>query len=425
MTYEECLAYLYSRLPMFQRQGASAYKKDLFNTLEMLRTLGDPHTTFRSIHIAGTNGKGSSAHTLAAVFQAAGYKTGLYTSPHLKSFTERIKINGKEISEFAVVEFVDEMKTDIERISPSFFEVTVCMAFQYFANQEVDIAIIETGLGGRLDSTNVIYPEVSLITNIGMDHTDLLGDTLELIAFEKAGIIKKNIPVVIGTYQPETWPVFQSTALTKKAEIVDATKQVSIIVKDNEYHIQTAFEFGSFSVNPEIKAGYYQKNIPGIVSVLEIMRSNGWKIDATHLQEGINHAISLTGLKGRFQKLQESPLMIADISHNADGMHELLKQINDMSFEKLHLVFGMVKDKSIDQVLQLMPKNAIYYFTQASIPRALPALTLQQQASSFKLIGEVFADVNKAVNTAKLASSKNDLILITGSTFVVAEVEQL
>lgn len=425
MTYDECLAYLYSRLPMFQRQGASAYKKDLFNTLEMLQFLGNPQTTFRSVHVAGTNGKGSSAHTLAAVFQSAGYKTGLYTSPHLKSFTERIKIDGREISEQAVVDFVEEVRPEIERISPSFFEVTVCMAFQYFANHEVDIAIIETGLGGRLDSTNVIIPEVSLITNIGMDHTDLLGDTLELIAFEKAGIIKKNTPVVIGTYQPETWPVFQSMAKANDAQIIDATKQVSLSVENDHFHVQTAFDFGSFWVKPEIKAGYYQKNISGIVSVLEIMRTKGWKIEASHIQNGINLTISLTGLKGRFQILQVSPLMIADISHNAEGMIELLKQVNSISYDKLNIVFGMVKDKTIDQVLQLMPKNANYYFTQANIPRALPAAALQQQAASFGLEGTAFASVNEAVNEAKFASSKNDLILITGSTFVVAEVEQL
>lgn len=405
MTYTETLEYLYTRLPMYQRVGKVAFKKDLTNTLQLLDHLDNPHEKFKSVHIAGTNGKGSSAHGIAAILQTAGYKTGLYTSPHLKNFTERIRINGQEVPQDFVIDFVDRIKTKIEEIEPSFFEITVAMAFDYFAYEKVDIAIVETGLGGRLDSTNVITPEVSLITNIGYDHMDMLGDTLELIAGEKAGIIKPNTPVVIGTKQEETLPVFQEVA-----EKLAAPLHLS----DNADPYSNNF-----------KANYLSKNFSGIMSVIEILKKQNWKITSEDISKGIDQMNSLTGFKGRFQVISENPLTIADVSHNEDGLQLLFEQINDMCEGTIRLIFGTVKDKELKPIFKTFPDKAKIYWTESQVPRSLPVEELAIAGVMNKLEGECFKDVNEAIQQAKGEAESSDLIIITGSTFVIAEVNDL
>ncbi len=405
MTYEETLEYLYTRLPMYQRVGKSAYKKDLSNTIRLLDVLDKPQHKFKSVHIAGTNGKGSSAHAIAAILQTAGYKTGLYTSPHLKNFTERIKINGEEVNEDFIVSFVERIRPSIEEIEPSFFEITVAMAFEYFASQEVDIAIIETGLGGRLDSTNVITPEVCLITNIGFDHMDMLGDTLEQIATEKAGIIKQGVPVVIGESQTETEPVFSQIAENNQATLIKAGQSVW---------------------KPEtLVPSYFLKNMGGIEAVVHELKHQGWNISNKNITEGISKMHELTGLKGRLQKLSEQPLIIADVSHNEDGLKILFDQAKQMTKGSIHLIFGSVKDKKLDSIFKLIPEGTKCYWTQSNVPRALEVEELAIQAVVNRIEGECFKDVNEAIRTAKEKVLPNDLILITGSTFVVAEVDGL
>lgn len=405
MTYQATLEYLFTRLPMYQRVGKVAYKKDLTNTIALLEVLDNPHTKFKSIHIAGTNGKGTSAHGIAAILQSAGFKTGLYTSPHLKQFTERIRIDGIEVDQEFVIDFVERLKPHIERIAPSFFEITVAMAFTYFASEKVDIAVIETGLGGRLDSTNVITPEACLITNIGFDHMDLLGDTLDKIAFEKAGIIKRGVPVVIGESTPLTRPVFESKAKEVQAEIIHA-KKTDWLPK-----------------NP-LTPNYLIKNVAGIKTLIQVLINKGWHIEEKHIDDGLSHLNELTGLKGRFQVLAKEPLVIADVSHNQDGLKILFEQIQSIRTGDLHLIFGTVKEKELAPIFELFPSGK-FYWTQSTVPRALPVADLDQMARQHGLIGTCFENVNDAIQSAQNAAKAKDLILITGSTFVIGEIDQL
>ncbi|MFZ5554829.1 MAG: bifunctional folylpolyglutamate synthase/dihydrofolate synthase [Bacteroidota bacterium] len=405
MNYRETLDYLYSRLPVFQRIGAAAYKADLHNTIALCKAAGNPEQKIKTIHVAGTNGKGSVSHFLAAIFQSAGYKTGLYTSPHLKDFRERIKVNGKMISKKYVVDFVAAQKNNFEKINPSFFEATVAMAFSYFRDQKTDIAVIETGLGGRLDSTNVIVPEISVITNISFDHMNLLGNTLEKIAFEKAGIIKPGIPVVIGEHIPETKKVFGEVAKKNKSAITYAQNKP----KRKKHKSQ-------------LTGIYQQKNINTVLHAVEQLQKKGWKLSEKNIRIGIEKVVTLTGLHGRWQQLKRSPKVFCDIAHNEAGIKELLKQIKKTKHKNLHVVFGVVNDKEVDKVLSLLPKKANYYFTKANIPRALDEKLLQKKALEHKLKGKTFPKVKQAMNSAISNAGKQDLVIITGSAFVVAEV---
>jgi dihydrofolate synthase/folylpolyglutamate synthase len=428
MNYQQALTYLYERLPMFQRVGAVAFKKDLGNTRRLLEALGDPQNSFKSVHIAGTNGKGSSAHALASILQSAGYKTGLYTSPHLKEFTERIRINGTEVSPEFVGQFVTEHQGLIEAINPSFFEVTVAMAFQYFASEAVDIAIIETGLGGRLDSTNVIDPLVSLITMIGYDHADLLGNTLPAIAGEKAGIIKPGRPVVIGADQPDLLPVFEAKAREVGAPLKIMRKMRVVTGEQGVFHQD--FEVLETNKPPmtlrtDITANYFLKNIPGIWGVISELKGQGFDIDEEAIRSGFANIKTQTGLKGRWQMIRQKPLVVADVSHNEPGMAQLLDQVSLVPRKRLHMIIGMVRDKDISGVLNLLPKEATYYFTQSSVPRSLPAFDLHMQAEAMGLPGKSFDNVNEALKEAEKNAHSDDFILICGSTFVVAEIDHL
>lgn len=431
MTYQETLAYLFDALPMFQRVGASAYKSDLTNTVSLCTQLGNPENQFRSIHVAGTNGKGSTSHSIAAVLQAAGYKTGLYTSPHLKSFTERIKINGQEITEEAVTNFVASQKAFLDDLKPSFFEMTVGLAFWYFAQEKIDVAVVEVGMGGRLDSTNVLTPELCLITNIGYDHTQFLGDTLPLIAGEKAGIIKHGVPVVISQSQVDTKEVFRQKALQMQAPLMFADqiwkvsqgKQETSAAQGARYQVDQGEN--SFSLNFGLLGDYQRHNLPGILESIAQLRKMGWSIPQEALLRGLAHVTEYTGLKGRWQVLQENPKMIADTGHNESGMEEVIRQLQSQSYEQLWMVIGMVQDKDIGKVLDLLPKEATYIFCQAAIPRALDAATLAAQAGEKGLQGRVIPRVAEAIDFARKNASPNDLIFIGGSTFVVAEIEDL
>ncbi|HEX8060759.1 MAG TPA: folylpolyglutamate synthase/dihydrofolate synthase family protein [Cyclobacteriaceae bacterium] len=418
--YRQTLEYIYAALPDFQKVGASAYKADLHNTVALLKALGNPEKKFKSIHIGGTNGKGSSSHMLASVLQEAGYKTGLYTSPHLKDFTERIKINGQDVNQEFVIDFVNRIKPSVEKIKPSFFEITVAMAFEYFAVNEIDIAVVEVGLGGRLDSTNVIMPLVSLITNISFDHKDILGDTLEKIASEKAGIIKEGIPVVVSEMQPETYKVFIEKAKQTHSKIFFANKSISAKIDDDMLSVKGSelFQVNDFP----LRGPYQKKNVPGVLKVIELLP---FIIKRGDIINGLKNTIKNTGLKGRWQKIGESPLTVCDTGHNEAGIAEVLKAINKETFERLFIVFGAVKDKDINPVLSQLPKDAIYFFCEARIPRAMAAGDLAKQASSFGLKGPVIADVNDAIAAARSLAAKNDFIFVGGSTFVVAEITNL
>ncbi|NCI46034.1 bifunctional folylpolyglutamate synthase/dihydrofolate synthase [Sediminibacterium soli] len=427
MDYPQTLDYLFTRLPMFSRVGADAFKKDLTNTLRLCEALGNPHTRFRSVHIAGTNGKGSSSHMLAAVLQAAGYKTGLYTSPHLKDFRERIKVNGDMCEPGFVIDFTQRMQTLIEEISPSFFEITVAMAFDYFAQQGVDIAVIEVGLGGRFDSTNIITPELSLITNIGWDHMNILGDTLEKIAFEKAGIIKPGITAVVSEVVPETKGVFRNKALSVNAPLVFAEEKKYIADWRNEQHLlQVEIADKTQDTHEHISldlTGIYQlKNIVGVLEVLRQLRLKGWQITDEQLKHGLSHVKKLTGLHGRWEVIRQHPMAVLDVGHNTDGIKQLIRQLEFCDYTYLHIVTGMAKDKDIDAALALLPKYATYYFTQAQIPRALDAASLQRHAAAHGLHGDVYPTVNAAYQEALARAHKEDLILICGSVFLVGEL---
>lgn len=426
MDYKQTLDYMYSQLPMFTRVGAVAIKKDLGNTIALCSALDNPHKKFKTIHVAGTNGKGSVSHILASVFQSAGYKTGLYTSPHLKDFRERIKINGQMIPQQEVVDFVAQNKPIFETIKPSFFEMTVALSFNYFAQQQVDIAIIETGLGGRLDSTNIISPELSVITNIGYDHMDMLGETLPLIAAEKAGIIKQNIPVVIGETHPETETVFTNKAKSLNAPNLFADKHYTILPYESSSDtISVKIAQNNTAKVTELTCdltGIYQKqNIVTAYAAIKQMQKQGWQLSPQSIENGFAKAKTNTGLLGRWQKLATSPLTYADTGHNVDGIKHIITQINQQQFQNLHIVWGMVKDKAIDKILALLPQNATYYFCAANIPRALAAEELKQQASHFNLEGNTYPSVEAAVQATNEAATKSDMIFIGGSTFIVAE----
>jgi dihydrofolate synthase / folylpolyglutamate synthase len=427
MNYQQTLDFLYSKLPMFTRVGASAFKKDLTNTIILCEALDNPQDKFKSIHVAGTNGKGSTSHMLASVLQSQGYKTGLYTSPHLKDFRERIRINGKMISKTEVVSFVKEQQKLIEKTEPSFFEVTVALAFDHFAKHEVDVAVIEVGLGGRLDSTNIITPQISVITNISLDHMNMLGNTLTEIAREKAGIIKKNIPVVVGETQAESAPVFVSKAKEVGAPIVFADAELRAL----DFKIRNNKLFLSVYQNSEIKyknlqsdlTGVYQhKNILTVLKTLAVLNEKTEiKINQEAIYKGISQVKKQTGLQGRWQTLSKNPLVICDTGHNEAGIAEVIKNIAQTPYQNLHIVFGMVKDKDISKVLSLMPKNATYYFCKPDLERGLAADELKEQAATFNLSGNSYASVAEAKERAIQSADPKDLVFIGGSTFVVAE----
>ncbi|MFC2128028.1 bifunctional folylpolyglutamate synthase/dihydrofolate synthase [Bacteroidota bacterium] len=404
MTYQETLDWLFVQLPMYQRQGAAAYKKDLTNTLLMAEQLNHPENNFKSIHVAGTNGKGSTSHMLASVLQEAGYKVGLYTSPHLKDFRERIRINGVEISEKYVVEFVAKHQVFFETNSLSFFEMTVGLAFQYFSEEKVDIAIIEVGLGGRLDSTNIITPEISVITNIGLDHTQFLGDTLEKVAFEKAGIIKKDIPVVVGEYQSQTFPVFSKVAIDKNTSLFLASDLVRQACAS------------------DLKGSYQKHNIKTVIQTIKLLREKDFNISDSDLKKGLNNVVKNTGLLGRWQVFSENPKVICDTAHNKEGLFYTMEQLKKESCKTLRIVLGVVNDKDLDSILPLFPKNAIFYFCKPDLGRGLSESDLRGVASGFGLIGNEFSTVNQAYKIAVEESSKEDCIYVGGSTFVVAEI---
>jgi dihydrofolate synthase/folylpolyglutamate synthase len=428
MTYHETLNYLYTTLPMFSRIGTDAFKKDLTNTLHLCEALGNPHKKFKSIHIAGTNGKGSVSHMLAAVLQTANYKTGLYTSPHLKDFRERIKVDGEMCDENFVMVFTEKMKPLIEEIRPSFFEITVAMAFTYFAEQHVDVAIVEVGLGGRLDSTNVITPELSVVTNIGWDHMNMLGNSLEQIAFEKAGIIKENIPVVIGETLPETKKVFEKIASEKNAPVIFAEDKkyvsdwhynnhhlsVTVVDKPKDEHVTYSLDL------PGI---YQRKNVITTLEVIHNLQRKGWKIDDENIHKGLSLTKKITGLHGRWELIHQKPAVVLDVAHNIDGIKQVVEQIELTTYNDLHIIIGMVKDKEIEKILEVLPKYASYYFTKAQIPRALPASELALKAASLDLKGNIYDDVNTALREALEHANEDDLIIVCGSVFLVGEVE--
>ena len=460
MTYQKTLDYLYQQLPMFHRIGSAAFKKDLTNTLQLCEILGNPQNTFPTIHIAGTNGKGSTAHMIAAILQAAGYKTGLYISPHYKDFRERIKVNGTYVPKKYVIQFVENNKEHFEKIKPSFFEMTVAMAFDYFRNvnnenvhskeKGVDIAVIEVGLGGRFDSTNVITPLVSVITNISLDHMDMLGDTLPLIAFEKAGIIKPNVPVVIGEEHEQTTSVFMEKAQINKAPIFFASQNIDIQsvtdksdieTIDNETHplsISSNFEFSTFNIalknsfsafkkldnlNVNLSGDYQEKNVATVMETINIInRYTDFKINENQLREGLSHIKHLTNFIGRWQVIGDNPTILCDSGHNEGGFAYIVHQLKKMTFNHLHIVLGFVKDKDLSKVLKMLPQKATYYFAKANIPRGLEAPILTSMAAEHGLKGKAYRSVKQALAAAKKSAEATDLIYVGGSIFVVAEV---
>lgn len=405
MNYKETLDWMFNKLPMYQTQGATAYRKDITNTVLLARHLENPERHLKCIHIAGTNGKGSTSHLLASVLQEAGYKVGLYTSPHLKDYRERIAINGRPVSEQYVTDFINTNKAFFEARELSFFEMSVGLALEYFVKEQTDIAIIEVGMGGRLDSTNIITPLVSVITNIGLDHTQFLGDTLEAIAFEKAGIIKPNIPVVIGEYVPETKPVFLAKANETQSEISFASDQIT-------------------ANYPSALLGDYQKqNKKTVLQTIKVLQDkNLINVSDQNIKDGFLNVIKNTGLQGRWQQLGENPKIICDTAHNSHGLKIVLNQLKSEKFEKLHVVLGVVNDKNLEEILPLFPKNAIYYFCKPNIPRGLDTEVLKQKAFEFGLKGKTYPSVSNAYQAAKEKAASNDCIYIGGSTFVVAEI---
>lgn len=404
MTYKDTLDWMFSQLPMYQRLGNSAFRKDLSNTLKISEHLNFPEKNFKSVHVAGTNGKGSTSHMLASILQEAGYKVGLYTSPHLKDFRERIKINGQSVSKQFVTGFIKRNKLFLESNSLSFFEMTVGMAFDYFSKQKVDIAIVEVGLGGRLDSTNIIIPEVSVITNIGFDHMQFLGNTLEDIAFEKGGIIKPNVPVVIGETQMETRPVFKTLASKNNAEITFADIEIKEVYES------------------DLKGIYQDKNIKTVLQSIKKIQEKGFKISQAHIEKGLLNVVDNTGLMGRWQILQQNPKVICDTAHNKEGLIYVMKQLSNETYKTLHIVFGVVNDKDVVSVLPLLPKKATYYFCKPDIPRGLDAKELKRIFINSGFSGEAYSSVKEAYKAAKNNANGNDCIYIGGSTFVVAEI---
>ena len=417
MTYNQTLEWLFAQLPVFQRIGKAAYKADLDNTYALMHVFGQPHLKFKSVHIAGTNGKGSTAHMLASIYQESGFKTGLYTSPHLRDFRERIMIDGQMIREEEVVEFVESYRDDFKKIKPSFFEMTVGLAFAYFAKEKVDIAIVETGLGGRLDSTNIILPELSIITNIAKDHMQFLGNTLEAIAGEKAGIIKSDVPVVIGEHQSQTDQAFIDKAKVMNTAIHFAQDHYSSkrigekleIYKDGEVLIN-AFDF-------PLKGNYQLKNVCTAICAAQEL-----ELSLESIKRGLQNVFKNTSFSGRWQQLNDEPLVICDTAHNYDGLLEVMSQLKSMTYNKLHFVLGVVDDKQLDHILKLFPTDAQYYFCKADIPRGLAVEILASKAIEFGLKGQMYQSVNEAYSSAKEESQLGDIVFIGGSTFTVAEV---
>ena len=429
MTYPETIAYLYEQLPMFTRVGAAAYKEDLHNTIALCDALGNPQHSFKAIHVAGTNGKGSTSHMLAAILQESGYKTGLYTSPHIKEFGERIRINGQMIDEDFVIRFVEKTKKITAEIQPSFFELTVAMAFQYFAEQQIDIAVIETGLGGRLDSTNIISPVLSVITNIGYDHMNLLGNRLEEIAGQKAGIIKQNTPVVIGEVLPETMKVFVKEANEKESPLhfaqsrfytqyIELTKGLLFCV------VHDMLTNDAEKLRLDLNGLYQSKNICTVLMAVEVLRKLGFKIPEAKMHAALEDVKGLTGMRGRWDVIQNLPAIILDVAHNEAGINLVLLQLQQQFAQShIHFVLGFVKDKDVKNTLGLFPPNASYYFTNAHIPRALPYAELMEIAAANGLQGEGHDDVNDAIAAAKAKAADNDVIMICGSFFIIGEIE--
>ncbi len=430
MTYQQTLDYLFARLPMYHRVGAQAYKANLDNTISLCELLDNPQHSFRTIHVTGTNGKGSVSHMLASILQASGVRTGLYTSPHLKDFRERIRINGKMIRKGFVTSFVRQYREQFEPIEPSFFELTVGMAFEYFRQQQVDVAVVEVGLGGKLDSTNIITPLISVITNVSFDHMQFLGNTLEKIAAEKAGIIKPGIPVVIGETQLETEPVFRQKAAECKSEILFADQhfradRLELTGKNGTRRTMDIFHEGMeylAQLKSPLTGLYQRKNILTVLCVCEQLNKQGFQLSKGIIRTGIEEVISKTGLAGRWQILQRKPLTICDTGHNEGGLREVLAQIEQTPHKHLHFVFGVVNDKHLAPILDLLPQNATYYFCKPDIPRGLAAAELHKNALAAGLKGETFTSVQAALTAAQQAATHQDLVFVGGSTFVVAEV---
>ncbi|HJD10039.1 MAG TPA: bifunctional folylpolyglutamate synthase/dihydrofolate synthase [Candidatus Phocaeicola caecigallinarum] len=423
MDYQETLTYLYNSAPLFQQVGSAAYKEGLENTYTLDEYFGHPHRRFRTIHIAGTNGKGSCSHTLAAILQSAGYKVGLYTSPHLVDFRERIRINGTPVSQQFVIEFVEKHRHFFEPLHPSFFELTTAMAFLYFAEQAVDIAVIEVGLGGRLDCTNIIQPDLSLITNISFDHVQFLGNTLAQIAGEKAGIIKLHTPVVIGETTPETKPVFLDKALSVDAPIIFAEEEHLLYNASHEANGNYLYQTADYAdLKGELGGLCQEKNTNTLLSALRQLKQTGYRFSETDVRNGFAHVCELTGLQGRWQRLANHPTVICDTGHNVGGIRYIAEQLSRQHYDRLRIVIGMVNDKDIRGVLALLPTDASYYFTQASVKRALPAEEVQKQASAFGLKGNAYPNVKIALKEALAQSGPQDLIFIGGSSFIVADL---
>lgn len=429
MTYQQTIDFMYSKLPMFSKSGSTAIKGGLNNILKLCDNLGNPHQKGKFIHIAGTNGKGSVSHMLASILQSAGYKTGLYTSPHLRDFRERIKLDGEMIPESDVINFIEDMRPIVEEIKPSFFEITVAMAFYFFAKQKTDIAIIETGLGGRLDSTNIITPVISIITNIGYDHMQILGDTLQKIASEKAGIIKQSVPVVIGEKHPETTTVFMEKARSCDAKIFFASDNFHL---DNWWHEGSLLMIEVDEKNKpdhqkyllDLTAQYQTKNLITVLQSCAVLKNVGLNIDEHAIKTGLKHAKKSTGLHGRWETIHEHPTVITDVAHNESGIKALLEQLETTTYHKLHIILGMVKDKDIDQILPLLPKTATYYFANANIPRAMPAADLEAMAALHNLHGRSYDNVSDALQMALSHAQTDDLILVCGSVFLIGEIEK-
>ena len=422
MTYQETITYLYNSAPLFQNIGQGAYKEGLSNTHALDLHFKHPHRTFRTLHVAGTNGKGSCSHTLAATLQAAGYKVGLYTSPHLVDFRERIRINGTLIEEQFVIDFVEQHRSFFEPLHPSFFELTTAMAFHYFAEQQVDVAVIEVGLGGRLDCTNIISPDLTVITNISFDHVGFLGDTLAKIAHEKAGIIKPHTPIIIGEHNEETRPVFLAEATEKQAPIIFAQESPMVVSKgsDANYDIYQTTSYKDLQV---ALRGYCQeKNVNTLLHAIGELQHIGYNISEEAVREGFAHVCQLTGLMGRWQQLSASPRLICDTGHNIGGFQYIVPQILAQPCKQLRIVFGMVNDKDINAVLALMPKHARYYFTRASVARALPSQELQALAAKHELYGSTYPNVAEATRAALAEADKEDFIYVGGSSFIVADL---
>lgn len=421
MNYKQSLDYLYNRLPVFHLTGGAAYKPGLANTTLLLEALGNPHHKFKSIHVAGTNGKGSVSHMLAAILYQAGYKTALYTSPHLVDFSERIRIDGAPVDQDFVIQFVENHRNLVEEIQPSFFELTMAMAFDYFAKSQIDIAVIETGLGGRLDSTNILSPVLSIITNIGYDHTEFLGDTLEKIASEKAGIIKKGVPVVIGEYLSETKPIFQNKANETNSKLIFA-QETNPVQQVESASNRLLFQSHSTLYESGLTGHYQLKNCSTVLAAIDELNRLDFFISEQAAQNGISKVTQLTGLRGRWEIISNSPFMVADTAHNVQGMTAVAEQLKLYQEEGLiHIVLGMVNDKDSNGVLRLLPTNACYYFTNAQVKRALPAAELHRQAQQYGLTGNSYETIESAILAAKQQAKTSDLILITGSNFVVGE----